>query len=58
MISGKVLYALAVPAALCSMLGGYLGARFAIRGGSQKIRYVMFAVLGLLFVKFAFDVFA
>jgi uncharacterized membrane protein YfcA len=56
MINGKVVYALAAPAAACSMLGGYLGARFAIRGGSQKVRYVMFVVLALLFVKFGLDV--
>jgi len=57
MISGKVVYALAAPAAVCSMLGGYLGARYAIRGGSKKVRYVMFIVLGLLFIKFAWDIF-
>ena len=32
-------------------VGSYLGARFAIRGGSGKIRRVMFFVLGLLFLK-------
>jgi hypothetical protein len=26
------------------------------RGGSQKVRYVMFVVLALLFVKFGLDV--
>lgn len=50
-IGGKVLFILAVPAALCSMLGGHLGSRFAIKGGSQKVRYIMFVVIGLLFVK-------
>ena len=32
-------------------LGNYLGARYAIRGGSKRIRLVMFLVLALLFVK-------
>ncbi len=56
-IKGKVVYALAVPAALCGMLGAYAGARFAIKGGSKNVRYIMFVVLGLLFVKFAVDLF-
>lgn len=51
MLGGKVIFMLAVPAAICSMLGGHLGSRFAIIGGSQKVRYIMFVVIGLLFVK-------
>ena len=54
-LGGKVIFMLAIPAAMCSMLGGYLGSRFAIKGGSQKVRYVMFVVIGLLFVKTAFE---
>lgn len=57
-IGGKVIFVLAVPAAVCSMLGGYLGSRFAIKGGSQKVRYIMFVVIGLLFLKTAFDLIA
>lgn len=55
MIGGKVIFMLAVPAAVCSMLGGHLGSKFAIKGGSQKVRYIMFGVIGLLFLKTAFD---
>lgn len=54
-LGGKVIFMLAIPAAICSMLGGYLGSRFAIKGGSQKVRYVMFIVIGLLFVKTTFE---
>ena len=54
-LGGKVLFLLAVPAAVCSMLGGHLGSRFAIKGGSQKVRYIMFLVIALLFLKTAFD---
>ena len=54
-LGGKVIFMLAIPAAMCSMLGGYLGSRFAIKGGSQKVRYVMFVVIGLLFVKTTFE---
>ena len=48
---GSVLWKLAFPAILCNILGNFLGARYAIRGGSSKIRGMMFVVLGLLFMK-------
>ena len=48
---GDILFSVGIPAMICSMLGNYMGARFAIRGGSGKIRRVMFFVLGLLFLK-------
>ena len=51
LIDGNVLFSVGIPAICCSMLGNYLGARYAIKGGSKKIRLVMFFVLGLLFLK-------
>lgn len=48
---GDVMFSVGIPAIACSMLGNWLGSRFAIRGGSAKIRLVMFAVLALLFIK-------
>ena len=48
---GDILFSVGIPAMICSMLGNYVGSRYAIRGGSSKIRRVMFLVLGLLFVK-------
>ena len=50
-LDGDLLFSVGIPAMLCSMAGNYVGARFAIKGGSDKIRSVMFLVLGLLFVK-------
>ena len=50
-LSGKVFWLLALPAAACNMLGAYCGARYAMRGGSKKVRGMIFVVLGLLFVK-------
>ena len=35
--------------------GSYLGARYAIRGGSKKIRNMMFVVLALLFIKMGYE---
>ena len=53
--NGKAMFSLLVPAALCSIAGGYLGTKFAIRGGSKRIRKVMFVVLALLFAKMIYD---
>ena len=51
----SVLWKLALPAIACNILGNYMGARYAIRGGSRRIRGMMFIVLGLLFVKILYD---
>ncbi|MBR0508425.1 MAG: sulfite exporter TauE/SafE family protein [Clostridia bacterium] len=51
LLNGDVLFSVGIPAIACSMLGNFFGARYAIKGGSRKIRYVMFFVLGLLFLK-------
>ena len=50
-LGGKVMWALVIPAALCSMAGNYCGALCAIRGGGKRIRAMIFVVLGMLFVK-------
>ncbi len=55
LFNGKAMYSILLPAALFSIAGGYFGSRFAIRGGSKRIRKVMFVVLGMLFVKMIYD---
>jgi len=55
LIGGKVLFALAIPAAAFCMLGNYLGARYAIKGGSKNVKKIMFVVLALLFLKFILE---
>ena len=57
-LHGSVLWKLALPAIACNIAGNLLGARYAIRGGSKKIRGMMFVVLGLLFLKMLYDLFA
>ncbi len=57
LIHGDVLFSIGIPAIACSMLGNWLGSRFAIKGGSKKIRIVMFFVLGLLFIKIGLKLF-
>lgn len=51
LVNGSVLFTVGIPAICCSMLGNWLGARYAIKGGGKRIRLVMFFVLGLLFLK-------
>lgn len=53
--AGQVLFALAIPAMLFSICGGWLGSRLALMRGAGLIRYVMLAVLALLVVTLIFD---
>ena len=54
-LHGNVYWKLALPALVCSILGNVSGAQYAIRGGSRKVRGMMFAVLGLLFAKMLWE---
>jgi uncharacterized membrane protein YfcA len=54
LMNGQVMLELVIPAAACSIAGNYLGARYAIRGGSKRVRYMIFVVLALLFGKLIF----
>ena len=54
-LHGNVVWMLALPAIACSVLGNYLGAQYVIRGGSKKIRNMMFVVLALLFLKMGYE---
>ncbi len=56
-INGKVIFAIAIPAAIFAMAGNYTGARLAIKGGSRYVRFAVLFVIGLLFVKTAIDLF-
>lgn len=58
LIGGQVLLKLALPAAACSIVGGYLGAKLAIRWGAKFIRVIMLVVLAALIIKLACDMFA
>ncbi len=55
-VAGNVLYTLAIPATICSALGGWLGARLALTRGSRFIRKVMIVVLILLTIKLAIEI--
>lgn len=57
LLGGKVLFAVAIPAAICSSLGNILGARTAIKGGSKIIKPIILLVVALLLLKIATDLF-
>ncbi|MBQ2865942.1 MAG: sulfite exporter TauE/SafE family protein [Clostridia bacterium] len=53
--SGNIRYAIAIPAALCSVTGSWLGAKVAVKGGGKRVRQFMYVVLVLLFAKMIYD---
>lgn len=55
MVTGNVLYAVALPMAAFNVVGGFLGAHFAVRGGSRTIRTVFLVVVVALIGKVLFD---
>ena len=54
--AGQVIWAIAIPAAIFSMAGNYLGSGYAIKYGSKLVKKVMIVVLIGIFVKLAIDV--
>ena len=48
--AGQVIFALAVPAMVFSITGGWIGSKLALKRGAKFIRYVMLGVLALLVV--------
>lgn len=53
--SGSVVYALAVPMAICNVAGSIIGSRLAIAKGNQFVRGLFVIVVGLLVARFAWD---
>jgi uncharacterized membrane protein YfcA len=56
-LAGRILYAYALPMAVANAVGGVLGARLAILRGNRFIRIFFLVVVGLMIVRFAYDVF-
>ena len=50
-----MVWAVGVPAALCNILGNYIGSGLALKDGAKVIRPMFFVVLGLLAVKLVSD---
>lgn len=57
LLKGKIIWAMALPMAVCNALGGFLGAKLAIQKGNGFIRmFFLIVVIGTL-IRFAYDVF-
>jgi len=56
-LKGKIIWAVAIPMALCNAFGGWIGAKLAISKGNKFIRiFFLVVVIGTL-IRFAYDVF-
>jgi uncharacterized membrane protein YfcA len=54
---GKIIWAIAIPMAICNAIGGFIGAKLAINKGNKFIRvFFLIVVIGTL-IRFAYDVF-
>jgi uncharacterized membrane protein YfcA len=58
LVNRRVILPLGLAAGIFSLAGSYLGSGLVIRRGAKVIRYVILAVLGLLFIKIAGDLFS
>jgi len=54
-VAGQVWWQVGIPAALCNLVGAYIGAGVALKRGAKAIRPVVFVVLALLLAKLLWD---
>lgn len=57
LITGKIIWAIAIPMAICNGLGGFIGAKLAISKGNKFIRYIFMFVILLSICRFGYEVF-
>ncbi len=55
-IAGKVILALAIPAAIANTLGNYFGSGYAIKHGNKAVRRMLIIVLVAIFIQLVRDV--
>lgn len=55
--TGHVLFALALPMAVCNMAGGFAGTKLALLKGNRFIRVFFLSVVVLTIFRFAYDIF-
>lgn len=56
-IKGKIIWMIAIPMAICNAVGGFIGAKLAIKRGNSFIRiFFLIVVIGTL-IRFGYDVF-
>lgn len=54
---GKIIWSFALPMALCNALGGWIGAKLAIKKGNQFIRYFFLGIVTITLLRFGYDIF-
>ncbi len=54
---GKIIWAIAMPMAVCNAFGGWLGAKTAIRKGNSFIRILFLIVVSCTLLRLGYDVF-
>ena len=57
-LAGKVLWVVGIPAALCGVIGNYVGSSLALKGGAKVIRPMFFVVLALLLIRLIYGLFS
>jgi uncharacterized membrane protein YfcA len=57
-LTGSVLWLLGLLMGVCNALGAFMGARMAIRRGSEFVRLVFLAVVGVLILRLGWDLLA
>lgn len=56
--AGSVIYTIAIPAAVCGIIGNHFGSHCALTKGAKFIRPMMMFVLALLLAKIAYDLYS
>ncbi len=56
-LKGKIIWAVAIPMALCNAAGGFIGAKLAINKGNKFIRIFFLIIVSGTLIKFGYDVF-
>ena len=57
-VTGSVLWVLGLLMGVCNVIGAVVGARMAIRRGSEFVRLVFLAVVGVLILRLGWDLLA
>lgn len=55
-LKGKIIWAIAIPMAVCNATGAWLGARLAIAKGNSFIRVFFLVIVAITLVRFGYDI--
>ena len=56
-MAGKVLWAIAIPAATANLMGNWLGSSYALKNGGKAVKKMLIVVLVGIFIKLMTDIF-